>query len=74
MNNSISNNFIRPPPPRYQSPTPNAESSQLAPSQLNIVNNMDDDDDDDDDNNNNNNNTKPSIGFDHAFSRLLYGK
>ncbi|CAF3121145.1 unnamed protein product [Rotaria socialis] len=67
MNNSISNNFIRPPPPRYQSPTPNAESSQLASSQQpNIVNSVDDD--------NNNNNTKPSIGFDHEFSRLLYGK
>ncbi len=69
VTNPISNNSIRPPPPRYRSPTSNVERSHSTLSSIN-------------DSSTSSQlsktiippNNNSSAGFDRAFSRLLYGK
>jgi hypothetical protein len=66
MTNPLSNNSPRPPPPRYQSPTSNAERSHSTLSSIN--------DPSISSQQSKTINTNPSAGFDREFSRLLYGK
>ncbi len=58
--NPVNNNSMRPPPPRYESPTSSSERSPSRPSQPSKTNVP-----------SNNNST---AGFNREFSRLLYGK
>jgi len=68
LTNPISNTSLRPPPPRYRSPTSNVEHSHSSLSSLN------DSSTSNQQSKTTTNNNHSSSGFDREFSRLLYGK
>ncbi len=69
LTNPISNTSLRPPPPRYRSPTSNVEHPHSSLSSLNDSSTSNQQSKTTTTTNNNS-----SSGFDREFSRLLYGK